>query len=658
MNPKAYEKLVHVNYSANNPVTSRMVAADFAEYQSPAARLHHLALHGWGVASGLEVTATADATGLQVAAGVAIATGGQVIVLPTDGAGLLGDTPPLTETPAPVVVPAASLTPLAGKKIVVTIQFQETLRQVPVSPGGSNDFPAGKLEQTPWVRVFAAEAFAPSDDQVVLALADVGNDGKVTGVVSAASGVAPGRRRISTAVGELRVERPALDSAKEVTMGVVGPLGVGNGLQITAEVTALTGKVGVGQTAATHPLDVVGSAAVRGAAGGSELVVLSKTPDGGGGVETRDANGNRMVALTTTGRGIDQSGYVAVGMVDGPDEVVSLGSSFGAGQVIVNTNTGEKAVVIDGCHINNGIHMYSNGQEAVTIGLDGVLLCGEMVARGHIITTSGYLIAPSGLWCGPPPFGQGSPSGDVHCRTVVTTNGLQTAIGLQVLQEGQLMFNLCGDPNGDTSATFFNKSGRGVASLCALSNGAGALYVRDENGANLHVLDGKGPKNFVMTHPNDGSKDIVYACIEGPEAAAYIRGRATLKEGQARIHLPEHFSLVINADTVTIQLTARSAKSKGIAVVESGPDAFTVQELFGGAGSYDFDYFVAGVRKGYEHYQPVVAKGYSPMGHQIFRPDSPTPRLEEPPVSPPPVGPTPTVAEGAKPTVSSDKPVV
>ena len=207
MSEPTYEKLVHVNYSSNYPVSPRMLAADFAEYQSPAARLHHLALHGWGVASGLEITATADKTGLQVAGGVAIAAGGQVIVLPTGGAGLLGDTPPLTETPAPVVVPAASLTPFAGKKIVVTIQFQETLRQVPVPLGGSNNFPAGKLEQTPWVRVFAAEAFAPSDDQVVLALADVGNDGKVKGVQAAAPGVAPARKAIAPRVAGLQFVR-------------------------------------------------------------------------------------------------------------------------------------------------------------------------------------------------------------------------------------------------------------------------------------------------------------------------------------------------------------------------------------------------------------------------------------------------------------------
>jgi microcystin-dependent protein len=243
MNLKAYEKLVHVNYGPNEKPNGRQLAADFAEYVGPAARVHGLALHGPGVAAGLEVNATADATGLQVAPGVAVAPNGDVIVLPTSGSGLLGDAPPLTEALAPVVIPAASLTPFAGTKIVVIIQLQETVRQVPPPPGGTNDFPNGKLEQTPWVRVFAAANYVSAPDQVVLALADVANDGKVSGVVSAVAGVTPGRQRLGMAVSELRVERPAPDSASDAVAGFIASLAGAEGLQIRADMTALTGRL-------------------------------------------------------------------------------------------------------------------------------------------------------------------------------------------------------------------------------------------------------------------------------------------------------------------------------------------------------------------------------------------------------------------------------
>ncbi|HEV3384357.1 MAG TPA: hypothetical protein VG097_06050, partial [Gemmata sp.] len=205
-----------------------------------------------------------------------------------------------------------------------------------------------------------------------------------------------------------------------------------------------------------------------------------------------------------------------------------------------------------------------------------------------------------------------------------------------------------------------NKSGSVVVELSTGSNGVGVISVANANGNVVYRLDGGGAKNFVMAHPTDKSKDIVYASIEGPEAAAYIRGRATLTSGRAQVQLPEHFSLVVNPDTMTVQLTPRSAASKGLAVVESGAGAFAVQELFAGTGTYDFDYFVAGVRKGFEHYEPVVAKGFSPMGHRVTSGDRPPSPGPMPTPSTPSAAATPPAPMRATPpvptSVPSDKP--
>jgi hypothetical protein len=67
MSTKTYEKLVHVNYTAGAPVTPQMIVADFNEYLLPLEKLVNKALHGWGVASGLDVTVVADGAGVQVA---------------------------------------------------------------------------------------------------------------------------------------------------------------------------------------------------------------------------------------------------------------------------------------------------------------------------------------------------------------------------------------------------------------------------------------------------------------------------------------------------------------------------------------------------------------------------------------------------------------
>lgn len=112
-------------------------------------------------------------------------------------------------------------------------------------------------------------------------------------------------------------------------------------------------------------------------------------------------------------------------------------------------------------------------------------------------------------------------------------------------------------------------------------------------------------KNFTMPHPLDPSKSIVYACIEGPEAAAYERGTAQLVNGEAFIPYSDHFGLVINAQTLTVHVTPLFDDTFGLAVVEKTDKGFRVKELKGGKGNFSFDWEAKAVRKGYENYQAV-----------------------------------------------------
>lgn len=115
-------------------------------------------------------------------------------------------------------------------------------------------------------------------------------------------------------------------------------------------------------------------------------------------------------------------------------------------------------------------------------------------------------------------------------------------------------------------------------------------------------------KNFKIPHPEDASKSIVYACIEGPEAAAYERGTAKLINGEAFIPYSGHFALVINAQTLTVHVTPLFDDTFGLAVVEKTEKGFKVRELKGGKGNFSFDWEVKAVRKGYENYQAVRPK--------------------------------------------------
>jgi hypothetical protein len=153
-------------------------------------------------------------------------------------------------------------------------------------------------------------------------------------------------------------------------------------------------------------------------------------------------------------------------------------------------------------------------------------------------------------------------------------------------------------------------AGKPLIVLTSLSNSpAGSLAVYGADGNMKLWLAGDGNKNFIMPHPLDPSKEIMYACLEGPEVAAYCRGRAALADGHCEVAFPDHFALVANPDTLTVQVTPRSADSKGLAVIAHSAKGFVVEELGGGKGAYDFDYFVSAVRRGHEHFVPVVPKG-------------------------------------------------
>ncbi|WP_020528839.1 hypothetical protein [Flexithrix dorotheae] len=131
------------------------------------------------------------------------------------------------------------------------------------------------------------------------------------------------------------------------------------------------------------------------------------------------------------------------------------------------------------------------------------------------------------------------------------------------------------------------------------------LYV-DENG--VGQVWASGTKNFKVPHPNDDSKEIWYAALEGPEAAMYIRGTSKLENGTATIALPDHFTSLAVEKSMTVIITPLSADSKGLAVTSKKLSGIEVKELFQGNGSYEFDWEVKCVRNGFEDYQPVRPK--------------------------------------------------
>lgn len=65
----------------------------------------------------------------------------------------------------------------------------------------------------------------------------------------------------------------------------------------------------------------------------------------------------------------------------------------------------------------------------------------------------------------------------------------------------------------------------------------------------------QGSKTFIIDHPSDTNKYLVHACVEGPEAGVYYRGKGAITNGVSTIvHLPPYVSAFNN---FTIQLTQK-----------------------------------------------------------------------------------------------------
>ena len=71
-----------------------------------------------------------------------------------------------------------------------------------------------------------------------------------------------------------------------------------------------------------------------------------------------------------------------------------------------------------------------------------------------------------------------------------------------------------------------------------------------KSGCGAHVLSAK--KNFDIPHPTKEGWRLTHTCVEGPEAAVYIRGRV---KNSTEIELPEYWKGLVDINTITINLT-------------------------------------------------------------------------------------------------------
>ena len=153
-------------------------------------------------------------------------------------------------------------------------------------------------------------------------------------------------------------------------------------------------------------------------------------------------------------------------------------------------------------------------------------------------------------------------------------------------------------------------NGCGYAAIYDQNSVAQAGFYIDQNGFGNVFAD---LKPFRMDHPERSDKEIWYVALEGPEAAAYVRGTAELVNGEAFVPFPDHFKHVANPETMTTIVTPLSINTYGLAVVEKTREGIRVKELMGGTGSFEFDWEVKCVRQGHENFEVIRDKTNYPV---------------------------------------------
>ena len=91
-------------------------------------------------------------------------------------------------------------------------------------------------------------------------------------------------------------------------------------------------------------------------------------------------------------------------------------------------------------------------------------------------------------------------------------------------------------------------------------------------------------KTFVIQHPTDNDKYLVHACLEGPEAGVYYRGKGTITNNKfVKINLPDYLKYIGSNYSINITKIFSGKETKEYETSEIEDNSFTV---YGSNGSF------------------------------------------------------------------------
>ena len=149
---------------------------------------------------------------------------------------------------------------------------------------------------------------------------------------------------------------------------------------------------------------------------------------------------------------------------------------------------------------------------------------------------------------GNPAAGSGNRYDGVGIRVNANAHKIEAGEYIQILSdknteiESKVKTLILGPSLEVDSESQFNKNVRVTKNVIAKGE------VVSNNGS--HVLSTK--KNFDIPHPTKEGWRLTHSCIEGPEAAVYVRGKLI---NQNTIKLPKYWEKLVDPETITVSIT-------------------------------------------------------------------------------------------------------
>lgn len=204
---------------------------DAERYLQPLVRAHASALHSWGIAEGLRVSATIGVSGLTIGPGVALDAAGRHICVAEGGSVKLDDGSLAAVGQSGVEIPTTG--PMGAT--VLTIAWDEVFDRV-----AFHTDQLFQMMETPLIRLRPAADFTNDGEAVVLAHVELGENGAIAAVS------ATERTAVGVSVGRIDFLGPVSDStdgvatlahqtAGSITVGAKGNLKFDTALALPAK---------------------------------------------------------------------------------------------------------------------------------------------------------------------------------------------------------------------------------------------------------------------------------------------------------------------------------------------------------------------------------------------------------------------------------------